>query len=164
MGIVALSKSAVERIESREKIPSVYCDLRKHRKRYLKSQQTPNTPAISLFRSMRKAFEIIDQEGGMPAWHEKHNSISSHVRSRITSLGLKLIPEPGYESPALTAFYCENADSIKKMMLQERDITVVGCKGELKGKGLRIAHMGQFRKEDIDICIDALEEHIKRGN
>ncbi|MBD3397944.1 aminotransferase class V-fold PLP-dependent enzyme [Candidatus Micrarchaeota archaeon] len=161
MGIVGMSKSAIERIESRDRIPSVYCDLRKHRKRYLKNQQTPNTPAISLFRSMRKAFDTIDKEGGMPAWNEKHNSISAHVRSRIKSLGLKLIPEPGYESPALTAFYCDNADSIKKRMLEEREITIVGCKGELKGKGLRIAHMGQFKKENLDICIDSLGEFLK---
>jgi aspartate aminotransferase-like enzyme len=161
MGIIGLSKDAIERVESRDRIPSIYCDLRKHRKRYLKNQQTPNTPAISLFRSMRKSFDIIDQEGGMPGWVEKHKSISQHVRSRITSLGLKLIPEPGYESPALTAFYCDHADSIKKRMLEEREITIVGCKGELKGKGLRVAHMGHFQKENLDICIDTLEEFLK---
>jgi aspartate aminotransferase-like enzyme len=161
MGIVSLSKDAVARTESREKIPSVYCDLRKHRKRYQKNQQTPNTPAISLFRALRKAFDSIDGQGGMPAWHKKHNSIAEHVRFRIRGMGLRLIPEPGYESPSLTAFYCGNADSIKKRLLEERGITIVGCKGELKGKGLRIAHMGSFRKGDIDSCLDSLEQFLK---
>ena len=93
LGIVSLSKSAVERTESREKIPSVYCDLRKHRKRYQKSQQTPNTPAISLFRSMRKAFELMDKGGGMPAWHEKHNPMrhSSDQHNTMTFLLCSLL-------------------------------------------------------------------------
>lgn len=161
MGIVGLSKDAVARTESREKIPSIYCDLRRHRKRYQKSQQTPNTPAISLFRALYKSFDIIDSEGGMPGWVEKHKKASEYVRSRITGMGLKLIPEPGYESPGLTAFYCENADQIKKTLLTDHSITIVGCKGELKGKGLRIAHMGGFRMEDLDTCLNTLEKLIK---
>lgn len=161
MGIIGLSKDAVSRIESREKIPSIYCNLKKHRKQYLKNQQTPNTPAVSLFQAMRKSLDIIDREGGMPAWAKKHAEISAYVRSRITEMGFSLIPEPGFESPALTAFYCDNADALKKRMLSERKITVVGCKGELNGKGLRIAHMGNFQKEDLDLCLDALEKFSK---
>ena len=161
MGIIGLSKDAVSRIESREKIPSIYCDLRKHRKRYLKNQQTPNTPAVSLFQAMRKALDIIEREGGIPAWAKKHSEASIYVRSRITGMGFSLIPEPGFESPALTAFYCDNADEVKKRMLSERKITIVGCKGELNGKGLRIAHMGNFLKEDLDLCLDTLEKISK---
>lgn len=161
MGIIGLSKDAIGRIESRESIPSHYCDLRRHRKRYLKNKQTPNTPAISLFYSLRKALDVIDSAGGFAPWHEKHAKEAEYVRSRITSMGLKLIPEPGFESPALTAFFCENANEIKKRMLTEKQITIVGCKGELMGKGLRIAHMGNFRREDLDSCLSALEELIK---
>jgi len=161
MGIVGLSKDAIERIESRDKIPSVYCDLRKHRKRWLKNKQTPNTPAVSLFRSLQMAFDIIDAEGGIEAWADKHKKMSEYVRGRITELGFKLIPEPGFESHSLTAFYVDNANEVKKKIADERKVTVVGCKGELNGKGLRIAHMGNFRKEDIDLGIDTLEKITK---
>jgi aspartate aminotransferase-like enzyme len=163
MGIIGLSKDAIGRIESREKIPSHYCDLRRHRKRYLKNKQTPNTPAISLFYALRKSLDIIDSAGGFPAWSQKHVKESEYVRSRITSMGLKLIPEPGFESYALTAFYCEGANEIKKRMLEEEGITIVGCKGELAGKGLRIAHMGNFRRQDLDACLEALAGFIKQA-
>jgi aspartate aminotransferase-like enzyme len=161
IGIIGLSKDAIARIESRDKIPSHYCDLRRHRKRYLKDKQTPNTPAVSLFYAFSKAMGIINAEGGFGAWSSKHVKESEYVRSRITQMGLKLIPEPGFESYALTAFYCNNANEVKKRMLEEKGITIVGCKGELKGKGLRIAHMGNFRRADIDACLGALEEFIK---
>ena len=160
MGIISLSKDAIERIESRGKIPSVYCDLRKHRKRWLKNKQTPNTPAISLFRTLPVAFDIIDAEGGIAAWAEKHRKMSEYVRSKITGMGLKIIPEPGFESYALTAFYCDNANDVKKKFLDDWNITIVGCKGELNGAGLRIAHMGNFRKEDIDLCLETLQKII----
>ncbi len=161
LGIIGLSKDAVEQIESRGKIPSVYSDLRKHRKRWLKNQQTPNTPAISLFQALQKSFNLIDAEGGIPAWAEKHKKASEYVRKRVTEMGLKLIPEPGFESHSLTAFYADNANEVKKKMLTERKITIVGCKGELNGKGLRIAHMGNFLKEDLDLCLDTLQRIIK---
>ncbi len=160
IGIIGLSKDAIERIESRDRIPSHYSDLRRHRKRYLKNKQTPNTPAVSLFYAFRKALDIIDSAGGFSSWSQKHIKESEYVRSRITSMGLKLIPEAGFESYALTAFFCERADEIKKRMLNEKEITIVGCKGELAGKGLRIAHMGNFRRQDIDSCIEALEGFI----
>ncbi|MEM4272035.1 MAG: alanine--glyoxylate aminotransferase family protein [Candidatus Bilamarchaeaceae archaeon] len=160
MGIISLSSDAIERIESRDKIPSVYCDLRKHRKHYQKNQQTPNTPAISIYHALKKCLDIIEREGGVQKWHEKHKEISEYTQSRIKEMGFRLIPEPGFESWSLTAFYCENADSIKKALQERYHITIVGCKGELKGKGLRIAHMGSFQKEDIDFCLDALEKVI----
>ncbi|MBN2122086.1 alanine--glyoxylate aminotransferase family protein [Candidatus Micrarchaeota archaeon] len=161
MGMLGLSKDAIERIESRGKIPSHYCDLRRHRKRYLKDKQTPNTPAVSLFYAFSKSLEIIGREGGFAAWSQKHVKESGYVQSRIKGMGLKLIPEPGFESYSLTAFYCENANEVKKRMLDEKGITIVGCKGELAGKGLRIAHMGNFRREDIDACLEALEGFVK---
>lgn len=162
MGITSLSADAIERIESRDKIPSVYCDLRKHRKHYQKNQQTPNTPAVSIYYSLRKSLDIIDREGGIHKWHEKHKTISEYTQSRVKELGFKLIPEPGFESWSLTAFYCENADEVKKALQEKYRITIVGCKGELNGKGLRIAHMGNFQKEDIDFCLGALEKVVKK--
>lgn len=160
-GIIGLSRDAIERIESREKIPSVYCDLRRHRKRFQKNSQSPNTPAISLFYALRKAFDIIDAGGGMGPWVEKHIRESGYVRSRIESMGYGLIPEPGFESYSLTAFRTENADEIKKRLLSEHGITIVGCKGELKGKGLRIAHMGNFVRAEIDACLDVIEGFVE---
>ena len=161
MGIIGLSKDAIERIESRNDIHSVYSNLQKHRKSWLKNKQTPNTPAVSLFRTLPVAFDIIDAEGGIVAWAEKHRRISEYVRGKITDFGLKLIPEPGFESYSLTAFYLDNAEAVKKKLLNDWKITIVGCKGELNGKGLRIAHMGNFQKEDIDLCLETLQKTIR---
>lgn len=162
MGIISLSRDAIERIESRSNIPSVYCNLHKHRENYQKNQQTPSTPAISLFYALRKCLDIIDREGGIGKWEQKHKAASEYVQSRIKEMGFRLIPEPGYESTSLTAFYCENANEIKAAMLEKYQITIVGCKGELKGKGLRIAHMGNFQMKDLEFCLNTLEKLVKK--
>ena len=135
--------------------------MHKHRENYQKNQQTPSTPAISIYYSLRKCLDIIDREGGIEKWAQKHKAASEYVQSRVKGMGFKLIPEPGCESWSLTAFYCDNAEEIKKAMLEKYKITIVGCKGELKGKGLRIAHMGNFQMEDLEFCLDALEKLAK---
>jgi aspartate aminotransferase-like enzyme len=72
MALIGLSKDAVERYTSRSYIPSYYCDLRRHKKRYEQDQQTPNTPAITLFWALQKAFDVLDQKGGLAGSVKRH--------------------------------------------------------------------------------------------
>ena len=158
--VIGLGKEAIGRIESMERIPGYYTDLRKHRKRYAKNKQTPNTPAVSVFRAIRKCYDKMDEIGGVPGWVEKHREASEHVRGRISGMGLELIAEKGYESYSLTAFKHSSAAEVKKELLGQ-GIKIVGCKGVFKENGLRIAHMGLFSMENVDACLEALEKLVE---
>lgn len=161
MAILGLSSEAVERYSKREKIPSYYCDLRRHKKRYEKDQQTPNTPAITLFWALQKALDIIDEKGGVPAAVKRHADAAAHVRKRLMDMGFPLIAEAGFESNTVTGFICdsgEQAKSMKSKLGSEYGIKIVGSRGKFKENGLRIAHMGNFRMEDLDACLDAIEK------
>lgn len=160
--VIGLGKEALERIEKMERIPSHYCDLRRHRKIFKEKGQTPNTPAISVFWAIQRCFDHMDKGGGIPAWVEKHRVISEYVCGRVVEMGLELIPEKGFESWSLTAFKHEKAADVKKMMLDRYGITVVGCKGIFKDNGLRVAHMGLFDKKNLEIALDILEEVIEQ--
>jgi aspartate aminotransferase-like enzyme len=159
MALLGLSAKAVERYSKRASIPSYYCDLRRHKKRYEQDQQTPNTPAISLFWALQKAFDVMEGKGGIPAAVKRHHDASVHVRRRLTDMGFQLIAEKGFESNTVTGFVCgsaEEAKGIKSRLASEYGIKIVGSRGKFKESGLRIAHMGNFEMKDLDLCLDAI--------
>ncbi len=161
MALVGLSHEAVERYSKRDYVPSYYCDLRRHKKRYEQDQQTPNTPAISLFWALQKAFDVMESKGGIPSAVKRHHDASVHVRKRLAGMGFELIAEKGFESNTVTGFVCKSGDeakNIKSRLASELNIKIVGSRGKFKETGLRIAHMGNFDMKNIDLCLDAIEK------
>ena len=159
MALVGLSKEAVGIFSARDDIPSYYCDLRRHKKRYEKDQQTPNTPAISLFWALQKAFDVLDLQGGLPASVKRHADAAAFTRKRLGGMGFPIIAEKGFESNTVTGFVCESgeqAKNIKSALAREYGIKIVGSRGAFKDTGLRIAHMGNFFMRDIETCLDAI--------
>jgi aspartate aminotransferase-like enzyme len=164
MALIGLSKEAVERYAKRQSIPSYYCDLRRHKKRYGQDQQTPNTPAITLFWALQKAFDVLDRKGGLMAAVKRHAEAAQHVRKRVRELGFPLTAEAGFESNTVTGFICKDAGQakmIKSKLASEYQIKIVGSRGKFKDNGLRIAHMGNFELKDIDLALDAIEKITK---
>ncbi len=163
VAMVGLSKEAVERFSSRDDIPSYYMDLRRHKKRFDKDMQTPNTPAVSLFWALQKAFDILDRKGGVPAAVKRHEEAAAHVRKRLTDMGFGLTAEKGFESNTVTGFVCkspEQTKEIRERLEKEFDVKIVGCRGVYKDNGLRIAHMANFEMAWLDTCLDGIEKII----
>lgn len=159
MTLLALSEEASEYIAKRDNIPNIYCDLRRHRKFYEeKNHQTPNTPAISLFYALQRAFDVLDRQGGVEASAKNHFKAANYVRGRLIHMGFKLIAEEGFRSNTVTAFLAQKPKEIRQKLLEEHEIKIVGCKGDFKTNGLRIAHMGNFDLKNIDKCMSALEK------
>lgn len=164
MALLGLSEEAVQRFSSREHIPSYYADLRRHKKRYEKDRQTPNTPAITLFWALQQAFDTLDRNGGLDACVKRHEEASRYTRKRLHGMGFGLIAEEGFESNTVTGFFCEDpgqAKEIRKRLLDEYGIRIVGSRGRFKENGLRIAHMANFGVEDIEAALDAIEKILK---
>jgi aspartate aminotransferase-like enzyme len=158
--IIGLGKDAIERIGGMERVPSHYGDLRRHRKVYKSKGQTPNTPAITIYWAIQECYNYMDEAGGVPAWVGRHREISEYVRGRVRGMGLELIPEEGFESWCLTAFKHGKAAEVKKRLLEKYGISIVGCKGEFKDNGLRIAHMGSFDRKNLEIALEILGKVI----
>jgi aspartate aminotransferase-like enzyme len=164
MALLGLSKEAVEKFSSRDYIPSYYMDLRRHKKRFDKDQQTPNTPAVTLFWALQKAFDVIDEKGGVAGCARRHAEAAAHVRKRLFGMGLSLIAEPGFESNTVTGFVCPDgvaAKDVKNKLESEYGVKIVGARGKFKENGLRIAHMGNFDIRNIDTALDAIEKILK---
>ncbi len=165
MALLGLSSEAVERFSTRDDIPGYYTDLRRHKKRFEKDGQTPNTPAVSLFWALQAAFDVLDRKGGVPASVKRHADAAAYVRKRLTEMGFGLIAEPGFESNTVTGFVCESgeqAKQIRERLKNEFDIRIVGSRGAFKENGLRIAHMGNFEMSWLDACLDSIEKIIAK--
>jgi len=165
MALIGLSADAVGVFSKRSDIPSYCFDLRRHKKRYEKDRQTPNTPAITLYWALQEAFNVLESGGGLQACVKRHSDASAHVRKRLAEMGFGLIAEKGFESNTVTGFVCESAEqakTIKSRLQKEYDIKIVGARGAFVEKGLRIAHMGNFDMKNIDACLDAIAK-IKTG-
>lgn len=163
MALIGLSAEAVACNKARTSIPSYCFNLHKHRKRYEKDQQTPNTPAVSLFWALQKGFDVLDAGGGLPGAVKRHADAAAHVRERLTGMGFKLIAEPGFESNTVTGFICKDgaqAKDIKSRLEKEHRIKIVGARGVYLENGLRIAHMGNFEMKNLDACLDAIEKMV----
>ncbi len=161
MALMGLSKQAIDLIMKRNDIPAYYCNLQRHRKRYLKDKQTPNTPAISLFWALQAAFDVLDRKGGVPAAIKRHENAAAHVRKRLSEIGFPIVAEKGFESNTVTGFVCgsaEQAKTIRERLEKEFGIKIVGCRGIYKDNGLRIAHMGNFELPWLDACLDGIEK------
>ncbi len=164
VALLGLSKEAVERYSSREHIPSYYCDLRRHKKRFEKDRQTPNTPAITLFWALQNAFDVLDRNGGLGVCVKRHADAAAYTRNGLLDMGFGLIAEKGFESNTVTGFVCESpeqAKNIRSRLLSDYNIRIVGSRGAFKEKGLRIAHMGNFEMKDIETALDAIKKILK---
>lgn len=162
--LIGLSKEAVERYTNRDYIPSHYCDLRRHKKRYQKDKQTPNTPAVTVLWALQKAFDVLDSKGGLAGCVKRHADAAAHTRKRLEGMGFSIIAEKGFESDTITGFKCESAEQakmIRSRLLSDHNIRIVGSRGAFKENGLRIAHMGNFEMKDIEACLDAIEKMLK---
>ncbi len=155
---IALSERAWKRAEKSD-LPNYYFDL-KAAKKALDKNDTPWTPAVTLFIGLEKALEMLREEGIENVW-ARHQKLADAIRSGCKALGLKLLSSS--PSNALTAVYVPEGVEFKKfnsIIKQKYGITVAGGQGHLKGKIFRISHLGYYDELDMMTMMAALERTL----
>jgi len=156
LACIALSERAWQRTKAC-KLPRFYFDLAKERDNLAKDT-TAWTPAISLIIGLRESLAMI-QEEGLPRVFERHARNAAATRAAAQALGLKLVA-PDAPSPALTGIYTPSDVEGGKLVAYLRDrmgVTFAGGQDQLKGKIVRIAHLGYMGAFDVVTAIAALE-------
>lgn len=156
--MVGVSKKGVERFAGNT-VPNYYCDFKKYKRFSDEKKQTPFTPAVSTLFALQEALNEVEKNG-LDATIKRHAEGAKHTREAVKKLGFRLFAEEGFYSNSVTAFHCDKSDEIKKALNDRYDIEIAGGMGELKGKILRIAHLGNFATKDLDYCFSALKEII----
>ena len=167
LGYCAVSERAWKRMEKTTS-PRYYFDLRKERKSAAKGE-TAYTPATSLFAALGAALEFVrgmgkgDLAKGREELVNNAELCAAMTRAGATALGLKLFASS--PAAALTAICAPEGVDSSKMVKEFResfDAVVANGQGEMKGKLLRIAHIGYYDYLDTIGILGALEHVLAR--
>jgi aspartate aminotransferase-like enzyme len=162
LAFVGVSRRAWERIE-KAAAPRFYFDLRRERKAQA-GGESAFTPAISTMFALRAALGFVDEIGGVDALVENAATLAAATRAAAAALGLPLVA-PRHHGDALTALYAPaglESGAIVKALKAEFGSTVAGGQGPLKGKILRVAHLGYYDATDILGFLSTLEIVLRR--
>jgi len=154
LSFLSLGPEARARLD-RSDHPRYYLDLRAALKAYEKDD-TPYTPAISLVTALGEALAMIREEG-REALLERHERNASAVRAAVRALGLELLAE--VPANAVTAVVAPEgrAGEITKTMEERYGVKIAGGQGKLKGKIIRLGHLGFYDRSDICTLVSAFE-------
>jgi aspartate aminotransferase-like enzyme len=128
---------------------------------YLQKDTTPATPAISLLFALDAQLDRILAEG-LPARFARH----ARMAERAQAWGLEpfgLLAAEGFRSKTMTALRNDRGVDVRALNthLARWDMTVADGYGKLKGKSLRIAHMGEIQPADLDLLLTRIDEFLR---
>ena len=161
LGFIALSNRAWEKTKQ-AKLPRFYFDLNLERKNQQKGSGA-FTPAVSLIFGLRASLNMIQREG-LENVYARHARLCRAARAAATALGLKLLA-PDSPSPAATGIYLPNgidADEVLDYLRDKMNITLAEGQDQLKGKAIRMAHVGYMGAFDVITGVAALEMALRK--
>ncbi len=161
IAMVSVSKAAWER-QKISKIPKYYLDLALYEK-FAQKNQTPATPAVSVLFSLQAALSLMKEQGREKIF-KKHLEFRDYFRGQIRKIGLKLVVTDKEASPTVTSIWPPegvNEASWRKLLREKYNLVIAGGMGLLKGKIVRVAHMGYISKSDLDQVIMAFRKSLE---
>ncbi|MGZ8452638.1 MAG: pyridoxal-phosphate-dependent aminotransferase family protein [Candidatus Binatia bacterium] len=161
LGFIALSDRAWEKTKT-AKLPRFYFDLNLERKNQQKGSGA-FTPAVSLIFGVRASLDMIQREGLVKVY-ARHDRLCRATRAAAKALGLKLLA-PDSPSPAATGIYLPegiDADAVLEYLRDKMNVVLAEGQDQLKGKAIRIAHIGYMGGFDVITAIAALEMALRK--
>ena len=161
LGFIALSDRAWEKTK-KAKLPRFYFDLNLERKNQQKGSGA-FTPAVSLIFGVRASLRMLEREG-LTNVYARHARLCRATRAAATALGLRLLA-PDSPSPAATGVYMPSgidADQVLDYLRDKMNITLAEGQDQLKGKVIRIAHVGYMGAFDVITAVAALEMALRK--
>lgn len=155
LAVVAVSDKAWKANE-RANLPRFYNDLLREKKSQEKGE-TAFTPAVSLVVGLREALRMLKEET-LEGVFNRHDRLAKATRAAAGGIGLELFSSSPTNS--VTAMRVPNGvdgSAVVKNMRIKYGITIAGGQDHLKGKIVRIAHIGYFSEFDIITAISGLE-------
>ena len=141
----AISEKALA-ANKKAKLPRSYWDWQQ----MLEPNRTgffPFTPATNLLFGLREALHMLEEEG-LPNVFRRHQRHGEATRAAVRAWNLEIVCEdPREYSNSLTAVLMpqgHNADNLRKIILENFDMSLGAGLSKLAGKVFRIGHLGHF--------------------
>jgi aspartate aminotransferase-like enzyme len=101
---------------------------------------------------------ILDE--GLEAAHERHVRLGRACRAGVKAMGLELFSPDEDRAAVVTAIRMPadiDGQAIVLAMREASGVTIIGGQGELRGKIVRIGHIGYVDVFDVTTALAALE-------
>lgn len=160
LAFLAVNDRAWKRIESFCS-PSYYNCPKAYRKALL-NDDSPYTPAITLMMGLRRALQLIREEGIEKVW-QRTARLARATRAAGEAMGMKAFAQD--PSDSLTALMLpEGVDepAFRQKLRNDYGIVAAGGQDQLKGRAVRLNHMGYVDEVDTLGCIAAIELVLHR--
>jgi len=138
--------------------PRYYFDWERTRAKQEKGEN-PFSPAISLYLGLDVALGMILEEGLRSAY-ERHVRLGRACRAGVKAMGLELFSPDEDRAAVVTAIRMPSDVDGQAVVLSMRErsgVTIIGGQGELRGKIVRIGHIGYVDVFDVTTALAALE-------
>lgn len=154
LGYVALSERALAKMRA-GRHAVYYFDLLKAVASAEKGD-TPYTPAITLVLALECALEMMRKEG-IENIVARHDANGGAVRAAVTAMGMKLLASVPSNATTAVMTPGDSAGSITKHIEKRYGVKIAGGQGSLKGKIVRIGHLGYYDETDMYTVVSAFE-------
>ena len=145
LGFNAISEKALAANQN-ARLPRSYWDWQEMLK-HNKNGFFPFTPATNLLFALREALKMM-QEEGLANIFRRHARHGEATRAAVRAWELEIVCEEPLEySNSMTAVFTpegHDADRLRKIILENFDMSLGTGLGKLAGKAFRIGHLGSF--------------------
>ncbi|MBI4971483.1 MAG: alanine--glyoxylate aminotransferase family protein [Candidatus Omnitrophica bacterium] len=160
LAFVAASQKAWNRAKDAN-LTKFYLDLKKYQKSLLE-EDVPFTPAITLVLAQVEALRQFKEDGYDKVIH-RAKKLAEATRKATQAMGLKTYSKaPSNVLTTIELPASVDGSKLVKMMRDELGVTVAGGQDHLKGKVIRIAHMGFIRPQDLATGFKIFGEALAR--
>jgi aspartate aminotransferase-like enzyme len=138
--------------------PRYYFDWERTRVAQEKGEN-PFSPAISLYLGLDVALGMLLEEGLEGAF-ERHVRLGRACRAGVKAMGLELFSPDEDRAAVVTAIRMPadvDGQGVVLSMRERSGVTIIGGQGELRGKIVRIGHIGYVDVFDVTTALAALE-------
>jgi serine---pyruvate transaminase len=156
LAFLSVSDKAWKAIEKNPQPRAFYFDLKKAKKN-LESNDTPYTPAHTLIRAMRVSLKKILAEGIENIW-ARQKRYGEAARAGFQALGLELFPAQPNNALTVVKMPAKiDSTALLGKLEKQYGLKLANGQDDLKGKIIRLAHMGYIDQFDIMAAIAGVE-------
>jgi aspartate aminotransferase-like enzyme len=156
LAFVSVSDKAWQKIDANDQPRCFYFDLKRYRDA-LRTGDSPFTPANTLVRALRASLKMLRAEGVEALW-ARYARLAAAARAGIQAMNLELFAAVPVESMTV-ARVPDGLDGNLLLAKLEKQygIKLAGGQDTLKGKIIRLAHMGHIDAFDVLAALSGLE-------
>ncbi|MBA3646086.1 MAG: alanine--glyoxylate aminotransferase family protein [Gemmatimonadaceae bacterium] len=166
LGFAVASESFIEDAK-RAPARGVYFDLIEL-DTFAKQNQTPSTPAVSLFYAMKEQFKAIHAKGMESRWAD-HTAMANmtddwaDALASETGVTLRNIVAKGSRSQTVSTLRIPDGWNTAAFLgeIAKRGFTVASGYGKLRDTTIRIGHMGDHTVQTLKPCLEACAEVLR---